>query len=96
MPLPNLTGLRPADVADFDQMLDELPHKFAKPLSAWMDRMIIAQIERNRVFEVELAELQKQADEAAAAENTPDAAFERALDHYDQLVSPASSAETKH
>lgn len=96
MGLPALTGLTPEDILEFDQMIDEIPHRWAKHLSAWMDQKIVAQIERNRVFEVEFAELQKQAVEAAAADNTPDAAFERALDHYDQLLSPASSAETKH
>jgi hypothetical protein len=72
MSLPKLTGMTPADIAEFDAIIDCLKHGEAKFLDAWMNRMIAAQIVRDAQTAAELEALRKQLDAQTQHETVAD------------------------
>lgn len=85
MSLPKLTGLTPADIAEFDSIIDNLRHGEAKFLDAWMTRMIAAQLERDRQSLADLEALTRQLEQEAR----PMTKAERISAYVDELADGA-------
>lgn len=82
MSLPKLTGLTPADIADFDQLLDLIPHGYAKHLAQWMNEKIYNQVERDKQQAAELEALARQLEQ----ESRPMTKAERISAYVDELA----------
>lgn len=92
MTLPNLTGLTPADIAEFDQLIDQMPHGYAKHLHAWLNEKILAQHERDKRNAAELEAMCQRIEAERAA--TQEQSF---ADFLAESCVPASpKSETLH
>lgn len=92
--LPNLTGLTPADIAEFDALIDQMPHGYAKHLSQWLNDKILIQLDRDKQNAAELEALvrQMEADAAAPAGDALDAVIEQ----FAESSASPPSPETLH
>lgn len=95
MTLPPLTGLTPDDIAEFDQLLDQMPHGYAKHLSAWLNDKIIVQHERDRQNAAELEAMCRRLDAEQQVADTPAARIDAYVDQIAESCVSPPTPETK-
>jgi hypothetical protein len=96
MTLPNLTGLTPADIAEFDAIVDQIPFGYAKHLASWMNRMIAGQAERDKQLASDLDDLTRQLEAEPPATQSRSQRIDQYVEEIAESCASPPAPETIH
>lgn len=85
----------PGDVADFDRLLDDIPHKHAKHLAEFINALMVRQAKSVEAIEQQITEAVA-SSRAQSVEAEPPSVADAVFDHYEAMCSAPPLPQTRH